>query len=198
MDFASFFSSFFSEAPYPAFLTAAIMSSVLTSLLAVTTALSGMLTTALETPSTPVSAACTFLTHPTPQVMPLIFRLTVLVSSFSALISAAAALFGVVSPPAVAMPMEKAASEQVATMVGSVFMVCVFFVCCLQDAFPMIIKRPSVGAVHHTIYSIEKQNCCGAIRPKSQPGNLSFFEPRMDTNEREGSGFIAVSMAVCE
>jgi len=57
----------------PAFLTAASNDLSLTFLLSVTTALSGMETLALVTPSTLESADCTFLTQPTPQVIPVIF-----------------------------------------------------------------------------------------------------------------------------
>ena len=75
------------EAPKPASLTALTKSLSETLLLAVTTAESGMLTAALETPSTPSSADRTLLTQPTPQVMPVILRFTVFVSSSSALTS---------------------------------------------------------------------------------------------------------------
>jgi hypothetical protein len=57
----------------PAFLTAASSVLALTFLLRVTTALLGMVTLALVTPSTLVSADRTFLTQPTPQVIPVIF-----------------------------------------------------------------------------------------------------------------------------
>lgn len=75
------------EAPKPASLTALTKSLSETLLLAVTTAESGMLTAAFETPSTPSSADRTLLAQPTPQVMPVISRFTVFVSSSSALTS---------------------------------------------------------------------------------------------------------------
>ncbi len=74
-------------APYPAAVTALMRAAASTLFLTVTTALFGMLTTALETPSTPVSADCTFLTQPTPHVMPVTLSLTVFVAASSVLTS---------------------------------------------------------------------------------------------------------------
>jgi hypothetical protein len=105
-----------------------------TSFLAVTTALSGMLTTALETPSTPSSADRTFLTQPTPQVMPVIFRLTVLVSSSAAFTSVSADLHEL-NVPATTAPMGRAATAQNVTIVDIFFMV-LFVWFGLKDAFP--------------------------------------------------------------
>jgi hypothetical protein len=75
------------EAPNPAALTALMRAVASTLFLTVTTALLGMLTTALETPLTPVSADCTFLTQATPHFMPVTLSVTVFVAASSALTS---------------------------------------------------------------------------------------------------------------
>lgn len=105
--------------------------SVVTPLLAVMTALLGILTAALETPSTPSSADRTFLTHPTPQVMPVTLSLTVFVSAFSALTSVLLSIIW----PAVTAPIGSAAKAQSA----NAFCVLVIFLFSwfgLKDAFP--------------------------------------------------------------
>lgn len=122
-----------SDAPKPAALTALMRSSLATSLLAVTTALSGMLTSALETPSTPSSADRTFLTQPTPHVMPVTLSSTVLVSASAALISLVALALPAMGP-AVTTPMGRAAIAPITSVfwirfmfllfVGFVFMGC--------------------------------------------------------------------------
>ena len=112
------------EAPYPAALTALISVFAETLLFAVTTALSGILTAALETPSTLVSADCTRLTQPTPHVMPVTLSLTVFVSASSALISVGAVLLPVIWS-AEAVPSENAGIAAMAQMASSV---CVFFI----------------------------------------------------------------------
>ena len=110
------------EAPKPASLTALIKSSLDTLLSAVTTALSGILTSALETPSTPSSADRTFLTQPTPHVMPVTLSSTDLVSASSALISLAALVLPAIGP-AVTMPRGRAAMAHSASnfCVGFIF-----------------------------------------------------------------------------
>lgn len=122
------------DAPKPAALTALTSASLLTSLLAVTTALSGMLTSALETPSTPSSADRTLFTQPTPHVMPVTLSSTVFVSASAALISLVAVVL-LEMWPAVTTPMGRAVIAPITSafwirfifllFVGLVFIGCV-------------------------------------------------------------------------